>query len=165
MPPPPPPPSPVAAGAAVCVCVCVCLSVCVVCVCVCVCLCVFVLYCNTPENELTGEARAASNHYSFAEEGERGAHPLGGLSYAVFQNSDRQNTVVVSYTLLHDTYILRNAAMPGPLTPKHKCTRCTAMTILSLCLSRVCLSLLSRSFPCVLCSSLSLAHRSSLVKR
>jgi hypothetical protein len=23
---------------------------------------VFVLYCNTPENELTGEARAASNH-------------------------------------------------------------------------------------------------------
>ena len=32
--------------------------------CVCVCLCVFVLYCNTPENELTGEARAASNHES-----------------------------------------------------------------------------------------------------
>jgi hypothetical protein len=44
----------------VCVCLSVCLSVCVVCVCVC--LCVFVLYCNTPENELTGEARAASNH-------------------------------------------------------------------------------------------------------
>jgi hypothetical protein len=42
------------------VCVCVCVCVCVVCVCVC--LCVFVLYCNTPENELTGEARAASNH-------------------------------------------------------------------------------------------------------
>jgi hypothetical protein len=41
----------------VCVCV-LCVSVCV-----CVCLCVFVLYCkNTPENELTGEARAASNH-------------------------------------------------------------------------------------------------------
>jgi len=46
----------------VCVCVSVCLSVCAVCVCVSVCLCVFVLYCNTPENELTGEARAASNH-------------------------------------------------------------------------------------------------------
>jgi hypothetical protein len=29
-----------------------------------VCLSVFVLYCNTPENELTGEARAASNHLS-----------------------------------------------------------------------------------------------------
>ena len=55
VPPPPAPPSPVAAGDAVCVCVCVsvCLSVCVVCVCVC--LCVFVLYCNTPENELTGK--------------------------------------------------------------------------------------------------------------
>jgi hypothetical protein len=33
-----------------------------VCVSVCVCVCVFVLYCNTPENEFTGEARAASNH-------------------------------------------------------------------------------------------------------
>jgi hypothetical protein len=38
----------------VCVCVCVCV--------VCVCVCAFFLYCNTPENELTGEARAASNH-------------------------------------------------------------------------------------------------------
>jgi hypothetical protein len=34
-------------------------------VCVCVCF-IFVLYCNTPENELTGEARAASNHIQFA---------------------------------------------------------------------------------------------------
>ena len=33
---------------ALCVCVCV----------LCVCVCAFVLYCNTPENELTGEARA-----------------------------------------------------------------------------------------------------------
>ena len=47
------------------VCVCVCVCVCVVCVRVSVSvsvLCVFVVYCNTPENELTGEARAASNH-------------------------------------------------------------------------------------------------------
>jgi hypothetical protein len=29
----------------------------------------------------------------------------------------------------HDTYILRYTAMPGPLTPRHKCTRCTATTM------------------------------------
>jgi hypothetical protein len=39
-------------------------------VCVCVCVCAFVLYCNTPENELTGEARAASNHIPQVEMGQ-----------------------------------------------------------------------------------------------
>jgi hypothetical protein len=37
---------------------------------VCVCVCAFVLYCNTPENELTGEARAASNHIPQVEMGQ-----------------------------------------------------------------------------------------------
>ena len=40
---------------------CVC-RVCVCVLCACVCVCRTVLYCTTPENELTGEARAASNY-------------------------------------------------------------------------------------------------------
>ena len=59
---------------------------------------------------------------------------------------NRQN----NFRVLHDTYtVLRNAAMPGPLTPRHKCTVCgdddTPLRNLGArpcrrCLSAVCLS-------------------------
>ena len=37
------------------------------------------------------------------------------------QRTDRQR-IVVSHKAYYTTRMLRNAAMPGPLTPRHKCT-------------------------------------------
>ena len=41
-----------------------------------------------------------------------------GFEATLFCQTDRQNSGFTYYT----TRMLRNAAMPGPLTPKHKCT-------------------------------------------
>jgi hypothetical protein len=49
-----------------------------------------------------------------------GAKTVGSAKKARARSrrADRQNSGFVYYT----TRILRNAAMPGPLTPRHKCT-------------------------------------------